>query len=569
MLSTAPLSTPTGEGPPSHALTASGHPLGSLLALPFDLALGLMLGDPAARLMRRWHLHWSWAAVALALLVLARGALEGAAAPLGALALAAAVRGRRWHRDDLEAGADLAEIAAARRRPADALRTCALLLRARLAEAREIVPERRAEGGAGPCRSAEVIHRTAARRWLRGRRLTLGEDRHGRLATIELGDASGGAHTLVVGATGSGKTVTQAWIAVQAIAAGMAAVVVDPKGDRALRSALRSSAGRAGRRFVEWTPAGPTVYNPYARGGETEIADKALAAERYTEPHYQRQAQRYLGHAVRALRGTRAEVSLAGIVQLLDPAQLELAARELPHQQARAVHDYLDSLGSRQRAELAGVRDRLAIAVESDVGPWLDPATSGAERFDLLEAVGERAVVYFDLQADSRPLLAQMLGGAIVQDLQSALAAMQAHPIGALVLLDEFSALAAEHVARLFARARSAGVSLLLGTQELSDLRLPGREALLEQVLGNLTSLIAHRQVVPDSAELIARVAGTRGAWRTSWSRDGRASRTRTRELLIAPGTISGLQRGHAAVIPLAERSRAAVARVLPRGARL
>ncbi len=43
-----------------------------------------------------------------------------------------------------------------------------------------------------------------------------------------------------------------------------------------------------------------------------------------------------------------------------------------------------------------------------------------------------------------------------------------------LVVIDEFSAVAAEQVVRLFGRARSAGISLVLGTQELSDLRRQG-----------------------------------------------------------------------------------------------
>ena len=97
-------------------------------------------------------------------------------------------------------------------------------------------------------------------------------------------------------------------------------------------------------------------------------------------------------------------------------------------------------------------------------------------------------------------------------------------------MIDEFSALAAEQVVRLFGRARSAGFSLVLGTQELADLRLPGRDALLEQVMGNLTVLLAHRQVVPASAELIGEPGGHAGAWRTSRSSDGRVTRTRTRE---------------------------------------
>ena len=94
--------------------------------------------------------------------------------------------------------------------------------------------------------------------------------------------AAGAAHTLVVGATGSGKTVTQSWMAVRAIERGMGAVVIDPKGDEELREQLRRAALAAGRQFLEWTPDGGCVYNPFACGGASEIADKALAGERFT-----------------------------------------------------------------------------------------------------------------------------------------------------------------------------------------------------------------------------------------------------------------------------------------------
>ncbi len=380
--------------------------------------------------------------------------------------------------------------------------------------------------------------------------------------SIPFGGEGGGTHTLVVGATGSGKTVTQTWIAVRAIEQGMGAIVVDPKGDGGMRAEVRRAAMLAGRTFLEWTPDGDSVYNPYARGGASEIADKALAGERFTEPHYLRQAQRYLGHAVRALRETGTEVSLRAIVEQLDPGRLEALARGLPEVEARATFAYLDSLSSRQQSELAGVRDRLAILTESDVGPWLDPQTTGARRFDLLTAVNQKSVVYFSLQSDSRPLLSEMLGAAIVQDLQTTVASLQAAPVPTLVVIDEFSAIAAEQVVRLFGRARSAGFSLLLGTQELSDLRPPGRERLLEQVLGNLSVLIAHRQVVPDSAELIASVAGTRGAWRVSRHSEGRTTRVRTRAQVLDPDRVMSLARGWAAVLVLGDGASARVARM-------
>ncbi len=168
----------------------------------------------------------------------------------------------------------------------------------------------------------------------------------------------------------------------------------------------------------------------------------------------------------------------------------------------------------------------------------------------------------FRLDADRRPLLAQMLAAAIVQDLLTISAELQATPVATIVAIDEFSALASERVARLLGRARSAGISCVLATQELFDLRATRNEHLLEQVLGNVAAVIAHRQSVPDSAELVAGIAGTRGAWISSERvGSGVATRTRGREYLIHPDQIKALPRGVAAVVVPA-RGCASIARI-------
>ncbi|HUB73725.1 MAG TPA: TraM recognition domain-containing protein [Solirubrobacteraceae bacterium] len=531
-----------------------------------ECMLGLAAGLLAARSMRRHHLHWSWAALALAVVALDHPALGhwwGAAAVAAA---AASMRGRRWHREDLEAGNDLRELASRRVRPVDVLRRALAARRIEPAGllARRLEPAgltRRLEPAGLAAHALRGAGRLLVHRRARDGQLRLGLDESHRAVSIPFAPG-GGSHTLVVGATGSGKTVTQSLLAVGAIERGMGAVIVDPKGDESMRACARQAARDAGRAYLEWTPEGPSAYNPYAHGGASEIADKALAGERFTEPHYLRQAQRYLGHAVRAMRTGAVEVSLRTIVEQLDPAKLEQLARTLPPQQAEDTFAYLDSLSSRQLSDLAGARDRLAILAESDVGRWLDPDTRDACSFDLGTAVRQHAVVYFGLHSDSHPLLSEMLGAAIVQDLQTVVASLQGHRQPTLVVLDEFSALAAEHVVRLFGRARSAGVSLLLGTQELSDLRLPGRERLLEQVLGNLSVLIAHRQVVPQSAELVSRIAGSRGAWRVTRHADGSATRTRTREPVLEPDRVMGLGRGWAATLVLGDARSARVTRV-------
>ncbi len=525
-----------------------------LMNMTIHLAIGLVIGLIATRVMRSRHLRWTWASTALGLDVLAWPVLGGGIASiLGTAALCATVRGRRWHREDLDAGADLADIAGERRGPLDAMRTLI----------RQVMPGLMARLAPRIAMPVWIGIPAGGKDWFRGNQLIVGEEESGRRSvSIPLGGPTGGTHTLVVGATRSGKTVTMTWMAARAIEHGMGAIVVDPKGDRDLARELRDAARAAGRPFVEWSPQGPSVYNPYDRGSETEIADKALAGERFTEPHYLRQAQRYLGHEVRTLRTAGVEVSLRTLVEHLDPSRLELLARSLPECSAQDVHDYLDSLTTRQQSDLTGVRDRLAIMAESDIGHLLDPQTPGMERLDLLVAAKARAVVYFNLQADSRPLLAQMLGAAIVGDLQAMVAALQGRPVPTLVTIDEFSAISPDRVVGLFARAGGAGVSLALGTQELADLRVPGREMLKEQVMGNLSALIAHRQVVPASAELIASLTETMGVWRTSQHSNGGQTRTRELDHALRPEQVMSLPRGWAAVIGLSDGGSVSIARM-------
>src|SRR5271165_5288609 len=193
-----------------------------LLGTTTHVALGLLIGMVAARLLRSRHLHWSWAAAGLAAVALLRPALGSMVSTLGVASLSATAWSRRWHREDIQAGGDLAEVAADRRRPLDLL-----LLAARRAR----LPRQR------------MPHRHG--RFL-GERLMLGHDESSRAVSIPFGGGSGGTHTLVVGATGSGKTVTQTLMTVQAIESGMGAVVIDPKGDRGMHAQLRRTAEATG-----------------------------------------------------------------------------------------------------------------------------------------------------------------------------------------------------------------------------------------------------------------------------------------------------------------------------------
>ena len=110
-----------------------------------------------------------------------------------------------------------------------------------------------------------------------GDKLAIGTNRRGERCWVPFG-RDRGVHGLVLGATGSGKTVTQAAIAVAYILAGLPVIVLDPKGDRYLRAVVRDAAARAGARFLEWSPTGNYVYNPFGRGGQPRSPTKRSPA---------------------------------------------------------------------------------------------------------------------------------------------------------------------------------------------------------------------------------------------------------------------------------------------------
>ena len=161
-------------------------------------------------------------------------------------------------------------------------------------------------------------------------------------------------------------------------------------------------------------------------------------------------------------------------------------------------------------------------------------------------------------------------------DLVGLTADLQAEPIPGLLVIDEFAALAADQVSRLFGRARSAGLSLLLGTQTLADLRSARpddpNDTLTEQILSNVGCAIVHREADPDSAERLARMAGTFESWSTTERVGGpkperflerrEGTRTRTREFVLLPDEIKRLGVGEAALIAPTEEANGEIVRV-------
>lgn len=508
------------------------------------LAGAAVLGIAMHLAIRGARLRWSWALAVIAVApLLAVASLRAGVLAAGAGA-GALVIGIAWHRHELERGGVEAQRERERLGPLSVVRTRSALRKSRLAR-------------------------------ISGERFALGQTPSGRVRTIPFGSRQG-VRGMVLGSPGSGKTVTTAAIAGAYAKRGLPIVCVDPKGDPALRDWLAEAAAESGARFAEWSHEGPAIYNPLSRGDATEIADKALAGEAWSEPHYLRQAQRYLGWELRVMQEAGVKIGLRSVAQHMEIELLDALGDRCSAETTEALRRYLESLSARQRADLGGVRDRLAILAESSLGRWLDPEQPG-EQIDLSEAWRTRTVLYFRLDADRYPLASEMLGGAIVSDLVSLTGELQRRAHLGLVAIDEFAALGAREVLRVLSRSRSAGVSVLLATQGLADLGEAGMdsggEAFSRRVLTQLDFTIAHRQPEPEAAALLASVAGTRPVWVTTRrvdsriglaAKDNTGTRTREREFVRHPDEFKALRTGEAIVVEPASAREAEVVRVWP-----
>ena len=532
-------------------------PVERLMTVTTPFAIGVGAGIVVLFCLRAARLRFTWALWGLPLAYLLWPLDWQVGLGLASATVVAAGAGARWHFEDIGRGGEDARRARESLAPFHLLRRYLALRRA----GQRSRVQSKAKG---------LAHRVSEDR------LLLGTTPQGGVRHVPFG-SSRGVHALIVGATGAGKTVTQAALAQAYVLAGLPAIVIDPKGDRFLRSILREAAAESGRRFIQWSPSAGAIYNPFARGNPTEIADKVLAGQRWSEPHYELATRRLLGHVLATMQAAGEwPPTLTGIVRHMDPERLDLLASKVGGEIGAQVADYVDGLSARAKTDLGGGRDRLAVLAESELGPQLDPNLGQGPPIDFRQALQRGDVIYMHLDADRYPAASKLLGAALVIDLIGLVAEMQGGDARALVVIDEFAALAAEQVSRLFGRARSAGLSVVLGTQSLADLRgacpEDASDTLTEQVLTNIEFAVVHREADPDSAERLARMAGTQPSWsvttqiggrREGWMQPRPGTRTRERDFVVNPDAFKRLKPGEAVLISPTAQPPAEIVRVL------
>ena len=428
-------------------------------------------------------------------------------------------------------------------------------------------------------RAGRVVARRFRRRAALQETIALGVDRSGRPVALREDDLA--AHGLILGASGAGKTTTLLAILSHQIQRGRPVVAIDMKGSPAFVRALAESASAAGRPITVWTIDGGAHWNPLAHGNATELKDKLIGTERFTEPHYQRAAERYIQTVLQVSTRSHptAPPTLAEVVALMEPRRLAAALRNVDRSTRERVQDYLAGMTHDQLSAVRGLQTRLAVLTESHTGRFLAPREGAAGRMiDLRTALSGPEVVVFSLNSSMYGQLAAQIGTLAVQDLVAASGDRLHEPSRgrsierAVIGIDEFSGLGSDHVAALLSRGRESGMPVLVATQELADLERAAA-GLQDLVLGVTAVKIVHRQEVPRSALTIAQIAGTEMVWDTTYQTGGpliggyatrRGTRRQVERFVVDPNEIKALPTGEAVVISKLRGGRPRTVRITP-----
>ncbi|MBC7643777.1 MAG: TraM recognition domain-containing protein [Thermoleophilia bacterium] len=226
----------------------------------------------------------------------------------------------------------------------------------------------------------------------------------------------------------------------------------------------------------------------------------------------------------------------------------------------------------RQRQALSGFAARLGVLTGMG-GPLA--AANTDQHIDLTASLNRGDVVVFSLNSSLIPGTAAHIASLVILDIMTACGTRRAHSKTSpgLMIVDEFSAIGSDHITHLFARARDAGLGVIVATQEFADLTRvdPG---FCDQVISNVATTIAHRQNVPSSAELVAALAGTRAATKyTHQTEDGWLGANQTgmdfmrevQEYIIHPDKIKRLRVGETVVIRKEPSFSCEIVQITPR----
>ncbi|NDD92299.1 hypothetical protein EBZ37_09465, partial [bacterium] len=381
----------------------------------------------------------------------------------------------------------------------------------------------------------EFMRRFGLGRWgLAGQGVVIGP--------IAITDESRKRHTLIMGATGKGKTVATEHLLYRDLIRGHGALIIDPKGERDFYDRVRRFCESIGREedlfLLSATHLEESArWNPLRLGDASELQSKFYSAAKYEHSFYAKATELALGIVFQTL--AKKELSTITLVDLV---------REL------------DSLSSNGKDEnLKGLYFDIQNLAGGEWGPVLGtkPKRGNQKEISLLNITRNNQILFVDLPTEGKNVQSSRVGSLLLQEI-TLLSGIRKRMPGVKsskpfsVFVDEFDSFATEPFVTFLNKGRSSDFMIHMAHQTLSDLKKVS-PTFLGQVMGNPNVFIVFGLNMPEDAEMLARFFGTQtSVKRTHQVQDGAltgmGSEREVQEFRIHPDQIKELGVGQCIV---------------------
>jgi hypothetical protein len=332
---------------------------------------------------------------------------------------------------------------------------------------------------------------------------------------VSLPQADRAEHTLIVGATGQGKTCALRHLVEMDIAAGRGFVFVDYKGDRRLARAVFDMCVRLGRgadfRFFTLSPGPSSSYNALFSGDAGAKQDRTVKSFKWgREEFYRNTSKAVLGRVFTAFERKGGAIHLGDLDCAIggDQDAYELVSRwASPKDVSKFKYD-LEHWSEFLQAT-TGLRDNVSEFARENLAsrlcvPYADIVLEQIHR--------DNQIAYFELNSQDRSELAPALGCLLLEDIKALAGSVERNPERHkpfCVYIDEAGRAVYRGLVDLISQCRSADIGVTLCTQSPYDFVQDGDEAIMNAILQNTMTKIIFKQPNPKPAKLLGEMAGT------------------------------------------------------------
>lgn len=350
--------------------------------------------------------------------------------------------------------------------------------------------------------------------------------------------------TIIAGAVGSGKTVTELGSIHSDIVNGISLVIIDFKNSAEFSSKTAKWAADNNRDFYHFVKGSPDTYSiPHSPGqafydplknGGSSRPDMLLGMREYdTSAAVYKQGMRELLQTLFMIMGktdkrktknikwNEGEIyklhsiinglnggvlgNLSELIDATDGTEVEATARDLEVRVKTRTHTLNNAF-----LQLQG---QIKTLVHSEYGRWLKNSSDGRniDLFKLLKNPGN--VVLFSIDGDREKDFAKYLGSLILADLSAVSSMRRAHDIKdhVNVYIDEFQAVSPTALTPLLEKSRQAGFGVTMASQSFEQIISAAEnngEAQLRSILDTCANFIIHAGSTETSAERLAGIIG-------------------------------------------------------------